>query len=190
MFQYKAKNVRSFSIAALMALAFSFSGCSQQEVEKENNISSRNLAEQAYQLLNQRQPKAALSIFEQAIAADEKNAQALQGKALALNNLGRHLEAEKYYQKALEIEPESPSIINNLAMSKILRGHYTVALKMLEPLVKDDPDNIKAQDNTALAYCMLGRKEEAKKIYSLRLDSKQVEENLRFCTEFEEIRKK
>lgn len=164
--------------------------CSGREASPEAQLSSNRLTAQGYDLLAAEQPRAALAIFEQAVGSNEKNVRAWQGKGLALNHLGKPEEAEKAYEEALQIQPGALNVTNNLAMSKILRGKYQEAIDLLTPLSKGKKPNNTVMENLALANCMLGRDDEAKKLYNKRLPPTKIQENLKFCKRFEGLRKK
>jgi Tfp pilus assembly protein PilF len=57
--------------------------------------------------------------FREAVAADEKLAEAHYNLALALDHQERHKEATEEFDRALKLAPENPSI----AESGILKGH-------------------------------------------------------------------
>ena len=156
----------------------------------EAQMSSRKLTEQGYELLAQQQPRAALAMFEQAVGGNEKNIRAWQGKGLALNHMGKHEEAETAYKRALEIQPGAVAVTNNLAMSKILHGQYQEAINLLTPLSKNKVPISTVVENLALANCLLGKSDEARKLYGKNLLPAEIEENLRFCRQFEGMRKK
>ena len=160
------------------------------EASQEAQTIAGTLSAQGYDLLAKEQPRPALAIFEQAIAANERDVHALQGKGIALNRLGKHGEAELAYGQALKVDPSAMGVSNNLAMSKILRGEYGEAISLLTPLAAKHPTNATVQENLALANCLIGKREDAKKLYSQRLPPAQVEENLKFCKEYEGMRKK
>jgi Flp pilus assembly protein TadD len=147
------------------------------------------LVDQGFALLSQQKPESAMQNFDNALKADDKNVRALQGKGLALNNMGRHTEADIQYGKALEIDVTSVPVRNNFAMSKILQGKYKEAADMLTPISKAHPDNATVQENLALANCMLGKRDTARTLYSKSLQPAEVEDNLRFCKQYEALRK-
>jgi len=154
----------------------------------ESPLAANNLTQQGYQLLEQQQPRPASAMFDQAIAADTKNIRAYQGKAIALGQLGSHAEADSVYEQALKLSPGSVAITNNYAMSKILQGEYEQAIDMLSPLAEATP-NETVIENMALANCLLGKRDDAKKLYRKRISNKQIEENLSFCKAYEDRRK-
>lgn len=178
-----------FFLVAFLTLTACNSPLFSQEASKEAKISSMRLTEQGFDLLAKEQASAAVSIFDQAIAEDNKNIRAYQGKGIALNKLGKNDEAEDVYKAALAVQPGAVSITNNLAMSKILSGHYQEAIDLLTPLASTPTPNGTVVENLALANCLSGKSDDARKFYGKRLKPKEIEENLRFCKKFQNIRK-
>lgn len=174
-----------FFLPVLLLLA----ACGSKEASVQAQVSSRKLTEQGYELIAQEQPRAALAMFDQAIGNDEKNIRAYQGKAIAMNTMGNHKEADEVYEQALKIQPDSVNIINNFAMSKILQGEYQKALDLLTPLATTATANDTVMENMALANCLLGKTDNAKKLYNKRLSSKQIKENLQFCKKYGDMHK-
>ena len=175
--------------APLLALLL-LAACDQQQANQMAQMNAMRLTDQGYDLLQKNQAQASLAMFDQAIAGDNKNIRAYQGKGIALNQLGRHAEAEGTYQKALDIHPDALGVANNLAMSRIMRGKYEEAETLLTPLAKKYPSNATVTENLALANCMLGKRDEARQLYGKSLKPAEIEENIRFCNKFEMIRKK
>ena len=157
---------------------------------KDAQISAQKLTDQGYELIAQEQPRAAVALFDQAIGGDEKNIRAYQGKGIALNKLGKHDEAEAAYAEALKIAPDAVNVTNNLAMSKILRGKHQEAIDLLTPLANKPSPNATIVENLALANCLMGKNDAARKLYGKSLTPAEIEENLRFCKKFEGMRSK
>ncbi len=185
------KNSPLFLLCAFLLLA----GCDKLPLgmggtSKEGQMSSQRLTAQGYELIAQQQPSAAVAMFDQAIGGDEKNIRAYQGKGIALNELGKHDEAEATYAQALKIEPNAVGVTNNLAMSKILRGKYQEAIDLLSPLASAPSPNDTVVENLALANCLMGKNDAARKLYGKNLAPSEIDENLRFCKKFGQLKKK
>jgi len=180
--------MRKFLLATCTLLLLS--GCEQppSKVGSDAQVSSQKLTDQGFELMKQQQPRAAIAMFDQAIGTDPGNVRAYQGKGLALGNEGQNEQAERVYEQGLKIVHGDMKLTNNLAMSKILRGQYEEAVTLLVPY--GGSGNVTMQENLALANCLLGRKEEARKLYGKSLTPAQIEENLRFCNKYEAIRTK
>jgi tetratricopeptide (TPR) repeat protein len=57
--------------------------------------------------------------------------------------------AEKLFRQALELEPDKPDLLNNLAASLSLQGREAEALRLLEQLHRRDPDYLFARGGLA-----------------------------------------
>ncbi len=99
-----------------------------------------------------------------------------KNKARALNALG-----EAYFEKnnstaaydawirGAAIEPNNLDIKANLAMVSLKRGQYDEAARILERILKVDPDNVKALSNLGFAYGHINRFQEALRYLDLAL---------------------
>ena len=67
-----------------------------------------------YYLIN-KQPHEAISEYDDILLLDPENFLALRSRADAYLNVGKHQEAITDFEKALKIEPEDTTILNNLA---------------------------------------------------------------------------
>lgn len=155
----------------------------------KQQVLARDMTERGYKRLTENKAEEALSLFNQALVIDQTNPRTLQGKGIALANLGKYSEAEGMYKDALKLDPQSVSIKNNLAMTQILQGDYKEAIELLAPLAEKEPVNPTVRQNLALANCLSGKRDEARTLYSKDLTAAEIEDNLRFCNGFEKIRK-
>ena len=64
--------------------------------------------------------------------------------------------AEKLFRRALELEPDKPDLLNNLAASLSLQGCAAEALRLLERLHRRDPDYLFARTGLTLAAMRRG----------------------------------
>ncbi|HEX4146051.1 MAG TPA: tetratricopeptide repeat protein [Pirellulales bacterium] len=62
-----------------------------------------------------KRPQQAIDTFTQVLEVDPKNWMAHRGRADAYLNLGKQAEARDDYQAALDLQPDDPGILNNLA---------------------------------------------------------------------------
>ena len=72
---------------------------------------------QAMSFLEKKQPKAAISLFNQALKADPKNIQALYNKGLAQNQIRKYQDAITSFDRVLEIKPDDAPALNNRAIA-------------------------------------------------------------------------
>lgn len=81
----------------------------------------------------------------------------------ALASEGRHSEAQKEFARALELVPDHPSVLNNLALSYALDGKHDRAEAMLRQAANSGA-GAKSKQNLALLLGLKGRTEEAHKV--------------------------
>jgi protein O-GlcNAc transferase len=97
-----------------------------------------------------------IGLFDHALAAAPGDAQALSGKAVALDVAGEHEEALAWHAAAIKAAPQDIAIGNNQAMSLMLAGRAEEAIMILASLAKrpDAPERV--MNNLALAYAAIG----------------------------------
>ena len=96
------------------------------------------------------------------------------GSALAA--AGRHSEAQKQFATALELAPDHPSVLNNLALSYALDGKHERAETLLREAAQRS-GNAKTKQNLALILGLKGRNGEARRIAQSVLPPEYVAEN-------------
>jgi predicted Zn-dependent protease len=128
--------------------------------------------------------KDALPLFQQLVAADERDHIAWAYLGSAQNSLGNAAEAEASYKRALALKPELFAAAVNLGRLYALNKSYDKAVEVLEPTVKKHPDSADAHFLLAEAYIQTGRYEESATHFreALRLDPKgKAEAHLRLA---------
>lgn len=96
----------------------------------------------------------------------------------ALDRLGRHEEARRYYGNALKIKPDEPSVLSNLGMSYLLSKQPTNAEEVLRRAHAGDRNDMRIRQNLALAIGLQGRVGEAESIVSAGLSPDEAAENV------------
>lgn len=93
-------------------------------------------------------------------------------QAFALDREGQQLYREKKYdqavaklQKAVELKPSDPVLLNNLGFVYYVMGRYDDALSYLQKRLAVDPKRKEAHGNIADVYRKMGRRDDAKKEY-------------------------
>jgi Flp pilus assembly protein TadD len=110
----------------------------------------------------------ALALFDRVIAGAPRNAEALDGRGVALDLLGRHAEAEQSHRAALALAPASIGTANNLAMSLLLAGRPAEAAAILEPLAQLPNAPARVSTNLAIARLASGDRDGAQQLLAGR----------------------
>jgi TolB-like protein/Flp pilus assembly protein TadD len=71
----------------------------------------------------------------------------------------------KYYQRAMELNPNDPAVIQGVATLTILLGDYETGVKLSELAVQRDPVDVVGYQELAGAYALTGRLEDARRTY-------------------------
>jgi Flp pilus assembly protein TadD len=96
----------------------------------------------------------------------------------ALDRLGKHEEARRYYDNALKIKPDEPSVLSNLGMSYLLSKQLANAEQVLRRAYEGDRSDARIRQNLALAIGLQGRVNEAETIVSAGLSPEEAAENV------------
>lgn len=113
-----------------------------------------------------------------ALSADPSDTRTLNGLGLSYDLAGDHDTAQSHYRAGLMSRPADLDLQNNLAFSLISAGDYKQAIDVLEPLVNSASATARQRQNLALAYGMLGREEDVKRVASADLSPAEIERNL------------
>jgi Flp pilus assembly protein TadD len=80
------------------------------------------------------EPARAIAEFDAVLTANPNDIRAVVDKAVALDMMGRHEEAQGLYRQALASAPGDPVVINDLALSMLLAGRAREAQEVAAPL--------------------------------------------------------
>ncbi len=83
-----------------------------------------------------------------------KDWQVLSGLGIAASNLGQQSDAQKYFSRALELSPNNPTLLNNLALSYILDRKLTTAEELLQRATKSTAPPARVTRNLELARAL------------------------------------
>lgn len=89
----------------------------------------------------------AIEAFSKSIERDSLNAQAWLGLAASYDQIGRFDQADKAYNKTQELMGSTPSVLNNLGYSYILRGNLDRARSTLAAAYAAEPHNPYIKNN-------------------------------------------
>jgi len=105
--------------------------------------------------------------------------------AVALDNLGRHDEAQEQYRRALAVRPNDLDLRTNLALSEALQGRYDQAIAGMREVATAPGATAKHRQNLALVLGLAGRTDQAAEVARVDADDATVTRNLAF---FDELR--
>jgi tetratricopeptide (TPR) repeat protein len=86
--------------------------------------------------------------------------------AATLDRLGRFVQAEVHYQKALKLSPKDPKLWNDAGYSYYLQGRWVEAEHALKTALKLAPDDPRSRTNLGLTLAAAGRSQEALQLLS------------------------
>lgn len=129
-------------------------------------------------LLELGQVKKAESALRIALDAKQPDWRTHSGLGAALAAQGRQPDAQMQFAKALELAPDHPSVLNNLALSYALDGKPAEAERMLKRIPASAQQAKRASQNLALLAGLGGRTQEAEKLAAAALPVEQAKANV------------
>jgi Flp pilus assembly protein TadD len=104
----------------------------------------------------------------------------LSVQGTALDKLGRHDDARRYYASALRIMPDEPSVLSNLGMSYVLTKDLAKAEEVLRRAYVSARADSRIRQNLALVVGLQGRFDEAESIVKADLPADEAEANVAY----------
>jgi Tfp pilus assembly protein PilF len=132
----------------------------------------------ARSLARTNQPEKALQQFDIALQKAPGSVKAMNGRGVALDMMGRHLEAQAQYAQAQEFSPTDLSVQNNLALSYTLAGNAHSAIAMLEDIYLSGSSNQQHRQDLALLYGLTGQSDKASALSHMDLRPELVGKNM------------
>ncbi|MCL4067141.1 tetratricopeptide repeat protein [Pseudomonas sp. GX19020] len=175
------------SVTALVGLGKSYTALAQYNRAQNALFRARDLNRRAPEVHNQlgnlalqeMHPKTAIEHFDTALRLDRTNLAALTGKAVSLDYLSRHAEAQEVYTRALQTWPTNFPLLSNYALSQVLGGNIGAGMKLMEELLRDPANGDTVRANLAIAYALDGRSRDAKAMLSGLMSDADIEKSLR-----------
>jgi Flp pilus assembly protein TadD len=120
----------------------------------------------------------ALDVLGRAHTPDQPDWRILSAQGAVLDQMGRHEEARRYYQSALKIVPDEPSVMSNLGLSYALSKNLREAEDTLRRANAYSSREPRVRQNLALVVGLQGRFAEAEEIVRADLSPEEAAANL------------
>lgn len=98
----------------------------------------------------------------------------VSARGTALAKQGRYQDSIPYFERALSLEPQHPSLLNNLAMAHAMAGDPAKAETLLRQAIDHGGDSKRMQQNLALVLGLQGRYEESTKVAAAVVPAQQA----------------
>ena len=108
----------------------------------------------------------ALDVLNRAHSPDNPDWRILSVQGTALDQLGRHDEARRYYESALKIVPGEPTVLSNVGLSYMLSKNLPKAEEALRQAYASGRADARVRQNLALVVGLQGRFAEAERSYA------------------------
>ena len=112
------------------------------------------------------QVKIAEKVLAQADNPAQPDWRIISARGTVLAKQGRYKDSIPFYQRAMALAPEHPSLLNNLAMAHAMGGDPVKAEEMLRLAVSKGGDSKRVRQNLALVLGLQGRYDESAKVGS------------------------
>lgn len=168
----------------------------QQQQQIQIDAASEALFEKGLSFYQQFQYDQAISLYDQALAKDQKNYKALSGKGIALAMRGNGVNPKEVRQgislirQALELKPDYVPSFYDLALALKIDKQYDESITWFQKVIDSEPDNTWSYYGIATIYGDQGNAEKAvlylKK--AATIDKENVKEAARSQSHFDRIR--
>jgi Flp pilus assembly protein TadD len=125
----------------------------------------------------------AFDVLSRAHSPDNPDWRILSVQGTALDQLGRHDEARRYYGSALKIVPEEPSVLSNLGLSYVLSKDLPKAEEVLRRAYATGRADARVRQNLGLVVGLQGRFSEAETIVKADLPAEEAAANVAYLKE-------
>lgn len=195
------------AVALCLAVGLFIAGCGnqeqpapaqnqQQQQQVQIDAASEALFEKGLSFYQQFQYDQAISLYDQALAKDQKNYKALSGKGIALAMRGNGVNPKEVRQgislirQALELKPDYVPSFYDLALALKIDKQYDESITWFQKVIDSEPDNTWSYYGIATIYGDQGNAEKAvlylKK--AAAIDKENVKEAARSQSHFDRIR--
>ncbi|MFL6818792.1 MAG: tetratricopeptide repeat protein [Bradyrhizobium sp.] len=125
----------------------------------------------------------AFDVLSRAHSPDNPDWRILSVQGTALDQLGRHEEARRYYASALKIAPDEPSVLSNLGLSYVLSKDLARAEEVLRKAHASGKADARVRQNLGLVVGLQGRFGEAETIVKADLPAEEAAANVAYLKE-------
>ncbi len=124
-------NIKTLFPILLIGISLSFlNGCSSSQSKKADNQSAANYnAQLGVKYLQSGRLKLASTKLEKALKQDSESSSVNHYYALLQQKLGDNKMAEKYFRKAVRLNPKNPDLLNNYGSHLCQTGRYLKAIE-------------------------------------------------------------
>jgi Flp pilus assembly protein TadD len=122
----------------------------------------------------------AFDVLTRAHSPDNPDWRLLSVQGTTLDQLGRHDEARRYYESALKIVPDEPSVLSNLGLSYMLSKNLPKAEEALRQAYAGGRADARVRQNLALVIGLQGRFAEAEQIVRADLPADEAAANVAY----------
>src|SRR6266403_1520768 len=122
----------------------------------------------------------AFDVMTRSHSPDNPDWRILSVQGTVLDQLGRHDEARRYYESALKIVPEEPSVLSNLGLSYVLSRDLPKAEEALRRAYGSTRADARVRQNLALVVGLQGRFAEAEAIVTADLPPDEAAANVAY----------
>ena len=122
----------------------------------------------------------AFDVLGRAHSPDNPDWRILSVQGTALDQLGRHDEARRYYASALKIVPDEPSVLSNLGLSYVLSKDLPKAEEILRRAYASARADARVRQNLGLVVGLQGRFAEAESIVKADLPADEAAANVAY----------
>ena len=122
----------------------------------------------------------AFDVLSRAHSPDNPDWRILSVQGTALDQLGRHDEARRYYDSALKIVPDEPSVLSNLGLSYVLSKELPKAEEVLRRAYASARADVRVRQNLGLVIGLQGRFAEAESIVKADLPADEAAANVAY----------
>jgi len=122
----------------------------------------------------------AFDVLSRAHSPDNPDWRILSVQGTALDQLGRHDDARRYYATALKIVPDEPSVLSNLGLSYVLSKDLPKAEETLRRAYASGRADARVRQNLGLVVGLQGRFSEAESIVKADLPEEEATANVAY----------